>query len=155
MNDRVALYRCFAADGALLYVGISVGFARRWYEHAKAKSWWPEVARLTVDLFPDRPSADAAETAAIRDEKPRYNVGKTPTFAAGCGRSPRVVPESLPQSIGMPQIALMLGICLGRVRTISREPGFPAVALTVGPAYRWRRDDVIGWAKSVGRLPPD
>lgn len=68
-----ALYRLYGADDALLYVGISVHLAR-WAGHATDKPWWREVARATVEWFPDRSAALTAERAAIATERPRCNV---------------------------------------------------------------------------------
>lgn len=69
-----ALYRFFASDDALLYVGITCDVGRRWDRHASDKPWWTEVARSTVQHFDSREAVLAAEEAAIRSEKPRYNV---------------------------------------------------------------------------------
>ena len=70
------LYRIFDAEGALLYVGISLNAARRSSDH-RAKPWWPQVARIEVETHPTRGDALHAEYAAIDDEKPRYNVRTT------------------------------------------------------------------------------
>ena len=69
-----ALYRFFADDGTLLYVGITLDPGRRWKEHAGDKPWWHEVASTTIERFPGRASVEAAERAAIITERPRYNV---------------------------------------------------------------------------------
>lgn len=67
------LYRIFDANGALLYVGISLNAARRSSDH-RAKPWWPHVARIDVEAHPTRSAALHAEADAIEAEKPRYNV---------------------------------------------------------------------------------
>jgi hypothetical protein len=71
---ETALYRFFAADGSLLYVGITGNTTQRWAAHASEKPWWPEVARKTVEWFDDRATAEANERIAIGIEMPRYNV---------------------------------------------------------------------------------
>lgn len=68
------LYRMFDAAGQLLYVGISARALGRWEAHRHDKSWWSEVDRITVEHFPSREEALAAETAAIIAERPRYNI---------------------------------------------------------------------------------
>lgn len=73
-----ALYRFFDADGDLLYVGIAMNPRSRFNGHASDKEWWPQVARKTVQWYPSRVLADAAETEAIALEKPRYNRAKVP-----------------------------------------------------------------------------
>jgi ribosome-binding protein aMBF1 (putative translation factor) len=76
VSDAVptALYRLFGDDDALLYIGISETFGRRWQEHARSQPWWPEVRRQSLDWHPDRQSAEDAEEKAVKDEHPRYNV---------------------------------------------------------------------------------
>jgi prevent-host-death family protein len=74
MDARVALYRLIDAGGVLLYVGISDDVGRRWSQHLKQKTWWPQVHRQTVDWHPSRAAAEAAEAAAIQIEQPVHNV---------------------------------------------------------------------------------
>lgn len=73
MTDHV-LYRMFAADDALLYVGITLRPVDRLRHHSKDKQWWSEVATIRLESFPSRESLEAAERTAIADESPRYNV---------------------------------------------------------------------------------
>jgi len=68
------IYRCFAVDGSLLYVGQSIRGADRIAQHAATKDWWPEVASITLEHFPTRELLDEAERAAIAAEDPRYNL---------------------------------------------------------------------------------
>jgi hypothetical protein len=70
---RTALYRWFDAEDRLLYVGITNDIGRRTDRHAYLQPWWTNVARSTVEWFPSRPEALAAEARAIRDEYPTYN----------------------------------------------------------------------------------
>ncbi|MGW3808831.1 GIY-YIG nuclease family protein [Micromonospora sp. NPDC005113] len=75
LEDRPhALYRFFAEDGALLYVGITAALPTRLTNHRDDKPWWTEVARITIAHYLDRDSVLAAELAAIKTEQPRYNV---------------------------------------------------------------------------------
>lgn len=69
-----ALYRFYDHAGELLYIGISRRPATRWAEHSTDKPWWSEVQRIAIQAFPDRKSALRAERAAIKSEKPRYNL---------------------------------------------------------------------------------
>lgn len=86
MAERTALYRLFG-EKSLLYVGVTSEPLRRWTRHAEDKAWWPEVSKLTLEWFPNRDAALAAEIAAILDEHPLHNSpgwkltkepGKTP-----------------------------------------------------------------------------
>jgi predicted GIY-YIG superfamily endonuclease len=67
------VYRCFDADGALLYVGCSKDPWSRFQQH-KATSVWAHLAnRGTIAVYPRRVLALAAERHAIRTEDPRFN----------------------------------------------------------------------------------
>lgn len=68
------LYRFYAADDALLYVGLSVNPGKRFERHKADKEWWPEVARVELEQYPDHPTLRAAEREAITEERPRYNI---------------------------------------------------------------------------------
>lgn len=76
VGDEVptALYRFYAKDGRLLYVGITDSVKVRFKQHAAEKSWWGDVARKTVAWFQTRDAALAAESAAIRNERPIHNI---------------------------------------------------------------------------------
>lgn len=68
------LYRMFAGDGRLLYVGITADVGMRLHAHAGDQPWWREVATITVEHFDDRATALTAETTAILTERPAHNV---------------------------------------------------------------------------------
>jgi predicted GIY-YIG superfamily endonuclease len=74
--DGTVLYRLYAEDGELLYVGITEHPERRLRHHALKKEWWPEVARQEVRSYQTRADAARAEHAAITRENPRYNVAR-------------------------------------------------------------------------------
>ncbi len=69
----VALYRHFAADGSLLYVGISVRPLTRLGEHEESR-WIDKVSRVDMERFPTRDAAIDAERNAIVSERPIYNI---------------------------------------------------------------------------------
>lgn len=75
------VYRAFAADGALLYIGCTSDVDRRFAAHRKHPSsqrWIHDMDRLTVEEHPDQWSAMRAEWDAIRDEHPRFNIHANP-----------------------------------------------------------------------------
>jgi hypothetical protein len=66
------LYRCWARDGTLLYVGITRrSVAARLAEHMRYSPWWDGVARTTSEAV----AGDllTAERDAIRLERPAWN----------------------------------------------------------------------------------
>jgi predicted GIY-YIG superfamily endonuclease len=67
------LYRLRASDSTLLYVGITQNPIERWRRHAQRKAWWPAVAHIEVEEYPDLRAALAAERAAIKLESPLHN----------------------------------------------------------------------------------
>lgn len=77
-DHRTALYRFFDADGALLYIGITVNVEQRWAEHERSKPWWPQVVEKRVEWFDTRTLALIAELAAIKGERPVHNVAGAP-----------------------------------------------------------------------------
>lgn len=76
-TGRTALYRAFAADGTLLYVGISNSVSRRVSQHEREKAWWGEVKSITLEHYPSRAGAVAAERGAILTEAPEHNIALT------------------------------------------------------------------------------
>ena len=52
MSATHALYRFYATDGALLYVGITADPGTRWRAHSHDKPWWHEVANVTIEQHP-------------------------------------------------------------------------------------------------------
>lgn len=86
-HDRsTSLYRFWNDSDELLYVGITHRGWRRFNEHASAKAWWHLVHTVTVDHYPNRETARAAELTAIQSERPRFNIADT-------GRTGSVRPE--------------------------------------------------------------
>lgn len=92
LGRRVAVYRLFAKDGVLLYVGVTAHVAARFAQHEAGKYWWPQVAGKTVEWHDSRADALKAEAAAIVSESPVHN-GESPAqrpsvalAAGGCSR---------------------------------------------------------------------
>lgn len=90
------LYRFYDAHGGLLYVGISADFPHRVAAH-KRRPWWRDRARTTIEVYPTRRAALDAETAAIVNEAPRYNI-------AGRGRAVPVLPPVEYRDDGTPVV---------------------------------------------------
>jgi len=68
------LYRIFDIDGRLLYIGITVDFNRRMWQHSLTQPWWDEAEHFFKDSYSTRREAVKAEANAIRSERPLYNV---------------------------------------------------------------------------------
>lgn len=80
-NRLYTLYRFYAADDTLLYIGLTVNPGRRMEKHAYDKPWWADVARIAMEQHPNLDALRAAERHAIETEKPLHNIrmnGGTP-----------------------------------------------------------------------------
>lgn len=75
---RTALYRLYAADGTLLYIGVTGNLSVRFYGHSREKRWWPQVHGKRITWHDDRAEAEEAERCAILGEHPVHNVFHTP-----------------------------------------------------------------------------
>jgi predicted GIY-YIG superfamily endonuclease len=67
------LYRFFAVEGELLYVGITDDLDRRSREHKQNSSWFSRVVDASVVRYPNRVAAAAAEHAVVAMECPIFN----------------------------------------------------------------------------------
>lgn len=73
-GDLTGVYRLYACDGTLLYIGVTNDPLRRWKQHAATKSWWTEVDHIVLIPFGSATSARYMERQIIRSESPLYNV---------------------------------------------------------------------------------
>lgn len=120
MTDRpTSVYRFFDKTGALLYVGITHNPGSRWSGHT-SRAWWQDVANTSIEPYPDRASAQAAEKRAILDEQPRYNLQGIDPEAA----SPRVrqtVDLTQARHVALAQWRMQTTVELGRTRLSTQD----------------------------------
>lgn len=102
MNDQpleaqaTALYRLFAADGELLYLGITHDPKERCAYHSHTKTWWHLVTRRVVEWYGSREEAVDAEKTATAAERPRFDSAAR--FGGDWTKVPRrsnYIPEGL------------------------------------------------------------
>jgi predicted GIY-YIG superfamily endonuclease len=72
-----AVYRMYADDGELLYVGMTSNPGQRFGDHA-SRRWFPLVASITLEWHPNSRAARTSERQAIKTEGPRFNVREKP-----------------------------------------------------------------------------
>lgn len=72
-DEPTALYRLYDANDVLLYLGITWNPDARMELHVLDKHWIHLVARRTVEWYPTRPTALAAEATATAIEKPLHD----------------------------------------------------------------------------------
>lgn len=72
---RSCVYRAFACDNTLLYVGCTgSGIIERLGGHRSGSDWFNDIATVTVEHFESRRAALDAERVAIATEHPQHNV---------------------------------------------------------------------------------
>jgi len=71
-NERTYLYRIYGRHRLLLYVGIALEPERRLQQHCH-KRWYPDVAEITMRVYPTRTAAGEAEQRAVKAEQPVWN----------------------------------------------------------------------------------
>jgi predicted GIY-YIG superfamily endonuclease len=82
-QSRWVVYRYFAGDGALLYVGVTSRWTQRDGQHQGTSAWYAEVARFELEHYEDRSVAAHREGDIIQTENPRHNrrrFGTTPPY---------------------------------------------------------------------------
>jgi excinuclease UvrABC nuclease subunit len=75
---RAVIYRCYDADGSLLYIGSSINVEQRLEAHQSTSFWRCHVARVRLQIAPDELTARRLEAKAIRAENPRFNLQHRP-----------------------------------------------------------------------------
>ena len=68
------VYRALADDGSPLYIGFTEDLPGRLTRHVAKSPWIGEVTRWSFTAYGSVSQAAAAEVAAIRSERPKYNV---------------------------------------------------------------------------------
>ena len=101
-DEPVALYRLYGAGDALLYVGVTNNAGARFTEHAKAKSWWPEVTKKTIAWYDSREDVLLAEAEAIAGEHPAYNIRLTRSAARRLAARAPDRHKNHPKTVRMP-----------------------------------------------------
>lgn len=77
-NRRTAVYKYYNVTGRALRIGITDNPERRAKEYANTTLWWSQVdhTRTQIDWYSNREEALNAETVAIENERPLFNVDK-------------------------------------------------------------------------------
>jgi len=75
------LYRHFDKNNNLLYVGISLSTFNRLSQHKDHSGWFYGITNVTIEHFPTREEALAAERKAIKSENPKFNIASRKTVA--------------------------------------------------------------------------
>ena len=63
--------------------------------------------------------------------------------------------ERLPSLLGAHEIADLLNVSRQRVTQLTARPGFPKPVVELHAGLIWRKDEVIEWARTQGRIIDD
>jgi predicted GIY-YIG superfamily endonuclease len=74
MTPSFTLYRFYAADDSLLYIGRTINPGKRMEKHRATQPWWSDVARIEMEQLPNLETLMVAEREAIETEKPLHNI---------------------------------------------------------------------------------
>lgn len=94
-----AVYQLCDEDGVVIYVGATVHIRTRFYNHARSKEWWCEVAieSVTVEWFDTAHDASVRESDLISELQPKYNrSGVTRQYARYSGPRAPSPPRATP-----------------------------------------------------------
>ena len=69
-----ALYRHFDSNEKLLYVGISISALNRFLSHRSNSEWAGQIETMKIEQCTDITDARERERAAIKAEKPLWNI---------------------------------------------------------------------------------
>lgn len=75
------LYRCYSADGELIYVGSTAGIQQRMNVHSRQSWFYDRIASVLYWTFDNIAAAREAELAAITAERPTLNQRDNPLYA--------------------------------------------------------------------------
>ena len=112
-----AVYRFFASDGTLLYVGRSMTALARLAQHEVGAPWFNEAATITIEYHADAPEA---ERRAILSERPRHNRALNPDDE----RKRSVI--AITDALGAEAISAKLSVTAHSIRHARTSGSFPA-----------------------------
>jgi hypothetical protein len=92
------LYRHFDKNGQLLYVGVSLSTVVRLSQHREYSKWYDQIANVTIQNYNTREEALEAETQAIKNENPKYNIKKTKIKEKLIEQNTRIIKERIEES---------------------------------------------------------
>lgn len=115
------LYRHFDANGALLYIGVSLNALKRLSQHQNLSPWFASISNVTIETFETKQEALLAERHAIERENPKFNIERlgarrlleSPALAKGEAMSPNQYRNAI-DSMGLTQgdAAIFLGVSI-------------------------------------------
>ncbi len=103
MTFAGCVYRAYANDGELLYVGATTNPKSRLHQHACDAIWRKAVARWRIRWYTDWTTAVQAEKEAIATEYPRWNITyRSPAHPDGSGLRRLEIGDLYPRDVSTP-----------------------------------------------------
>jgi excinuclease UvrABC nuclease subunit len=118
------VYRCFDANGDLLYIGATSNYDERVKEYDKR----PEVARIERTEYGTRAEAFSAERASIHELRPPWNAQNRNRLAPPTNRRTTYVQPSLTEGL--------------RMTDLEKDYSIAEVSEAIGMSTRWIRDRI-------------
>ena len=141
------LYRYYDERDRLLYVGVTDSASSRQRAHSTAR-WWPLVERSTFTHYESRDEALAAETRAIVDESPVFNVAGRPGVSDWVDALQVLAPEDRPYAPSRRAERQ----ASARIGALTSWANTPDRAERTAPARRKSPGDLGYW---IDRLDPE
>jgi hypothetical protein len=153
------LYRHFAADGSLLYVGKSLSAVWRLIIHRSASHWFSEIASITITHYATKDELRAAERDAIATENPKYNrrrpnqrlekvLGAEAKLRAAINQlvsqAGRYGDDDLLHTV---DLARVFGCSKNTLEIMRREGNGPPFLYITSSLIRYRRGAVVQWLR--------
>ncbi|WP_094359955.1 GIY-YIG nuclease family protein [Mycobacterium marinum] len=124
------LYRFYSITGQLLYIGITMNAPARFNQHKAEKSWWHEVAGISMEVHETRSDVEKAERRAIKVERPLHNIAhRAHPSKTDRARSP-IIPTPKP-----PDPAIITYNCDACQTPIADNSGYIHVSMEEVDAY--------------------
>jgi hypothetical protein len=130
-----SVYRFYAPDDALLYVGRSARLPQRIRDHFRDKPWWAEASRIELEHFDTAAEMVAHEAVLIRSLAPRYNIALMPQRRPVVEVAPERDPlaEQLTFTRGVENwrrprdVAAIFGVSMDALRRWALDEGLPCL----------------------------
>lgn len=142
-TTAVYLYRFWDSDGVLLYVGITDDIQKRWSTHSKTQPWWGRVSRKGFQQYETREEAAAAESTAIRIERPLYNIQGNPLALPGGERDlESALVAGYGNLVSFPQAAKITSTSVRTMKRLAERGEIRVYRIGRTRVYRLRTADV-------------
>lgn len=163
------LYRAYAGDGQLLYVGVSFSALQRLAQHRSCSEWFDQCAEIKIERFEDRGAACRAEIEAIETEHPIFNIAHNRaanglTVVERTRQAPLPKPleqrarpavsitnPSTPRLLCLEQVSELICFKRSKIYALIAQGRFPP-PIKLDSASRWSEASIAEWVEQQKTL---